>query len=355
MHTAIAGPSQHGRVSFSAYTQQVHRLLPLLLICCSLGTSAIEISCGLALLAVLATWRRPPAALLHPFLAVSTLSLVAALGGDLLGGLRVAWMLCLVIVVPQLPGDRVLAARWGTGAAAWMAVGAALQALWSGALPASGPFSHHLTLGYALLPAFAVALYQGWWWRALACGLGVALTLSLGPALGLAVAVTAVRLSPRAALLGGAAVALLAITMMRGSPELGERAILWASSAEVLLQSPLGVGPGSDRAALAMAQHALEPSFYFPFHAHDSLLQIGVEVGWAGWLAWAWLLLALWQHATVPGRAGLAAVLIGGLTQDTLGDLEVCRTMCAWALLQEPDARRLVGSDREPTQVRSES
>ena len=333
----------------------MHHLLPLLLICCSLGTSAIEISCGLALLTVLSARRRPPTELLQPFLAVSVLSLVAAIGGDLLGGLRVSWMLCLVIVVPLLPGDREAAARWGTGAAALLAAGVSLQALWSGALPAAGPFSHHLTLGYSLLPPFALAFHRGWWWRALTCALGVAMTLSLGPALGLAVAVAAVRASPRAAVLGGAAAALVCIAAMRGSPVLAERAVLWTSGAEVLLQSPLGVGPGSDRPALAMAQHALEPSFYFPFHAHDSLLQVGVEVGWAGWLAWGWLLLSLWRRATVPGRAGIAAILIGGLTQDTLGDLEVCRVMCAWALLCEPEVRRLVRLGDSTTQVRSEA
>ncbi|MFT4977326.1 MAG: hypothetical protein ACI8S6_003231 [Myxococcota bacterium] len=322
------------------------------MVCLSLGTSAQEVACALALLVALSIRRLPPADLLQPLLAVVTLSVVASLGaGSLREGISVGWALCLVAALPLLPGDRDQAARWGVAAAAVAGTGALLWAILGGGWPAQGPYSHHLTLGYALLPPCAVALHRGWRLAALGCAVGVVATVSLGPALGLVVVLVGVRLSPGVALLGGAVASLVLLAVLHGEPAVAERAVLWASGAELLVDNPIGVGPGADRAALSLSQQRLLPGFHFPLHAHDAALQRGAEVGWAGWLVWAWLLSALWKRATPGGRAGIAAVVVGGLTQDTLGDLEVCRSVCAWALLCEPVALCGVGREDDTKSV----
>ena len=320
----------------------------------SLGTAPLEIATALALAAAIGLRRWPPSDLLQPVLAVAALSLVASLGHDLRGGASVGWALALVVAVPLLPGDRTHAARWGTGAAAVLGAGALLWAAAAAGWPARGLYSHHLTLGYVLLPALAVAVSRRWWWAAAGCAAGVLSTVSLGPALGMLVALAGTR-APRAALAGGTVLAVAIIALMQAEPALGERAVLWASGAEVMLDNPLGVGSGSDRPALAWAQDRLSPGFYFPLHAHDAVLQVGVEVGPAGWLAWGWLLVALWKRADQAGRAGLAAVLVGGLTQDTLGDLEVCRAVCAWALLGEPSTLTGVQTEDDTSRVAPEA
>ena len=51
------------------------------------------------------------------------------------------------------------------------------------------------------------------------------------------------------------------------------------------------------------------------------------------WIAWAWLGVELWRRGGRSGRATLAALAVGGLTQDVLGDLEVIRVLSAWVLL----------------------
>ena len=42
------------------------------------------------------------------------------------------------------------------------------------------------------------------------------------------------------------------------------------------------------------------------------------------------------SNTTRALRLAIAALLVGGLTQDTLGDLEVIRALCFWALLSRP-------------------
>src|SRR5262249_15014662 len=94
----------------------------------------------------------------------------------------------------------------------------------------------------------------------------------------------------------------------------------------------VGVGQADFRTALATAEQIVQPGFYFPLHAHDSLLQIGLTIGLGGWIAWAALLLLMWEKTGRAGRVAIAAVIVGGLTQDTLGDLEVIRALTAWVI-----------------------
>ena len=79
-----------------------------------------------------------------------------------------------------------------------------------------------------------------------------------------------------------------------------------------------------------MVQQALQPGFHFPLHAHDSALQLGALVGLGGWVALAWLCWEAWQRTDRAGRTLLAALAVGALTQDVLGDLEVARAAAAW-------------------------
>ena len=72
-------------------------------------------------------------------------------------------------------------------------------------------------------------------------------------------------------------------------------------------------------------------------------------MGIGGWIAWSWLLVLLWKHTSTAGKAAIAAMAVGGLTQDTFGDLEVIRTLCAWCLLEPSDNSVVVKNTLEET------
>lgn len=334
----------------------------------------MEISAGLAVAAALLLGPRrgwgSAGALVGPLALVALCWAVAAVGHDRASWVEAAgrtWPLILLIAVPPLaravgPGALQRAATVGLGAAGLAALWALAQVarqllttgLWPWASPVAGPFSHHLTLGYALLPALAFAADQRRWG---AVGLllgGVAAAGSSGPALSAALIFAALRFGAGAALAGGTALALALIAALVHSPELHERAVLWTSGASLALDHPLGVGPLGYRAAVAPVQTALEKGFYFPAHAHDAALQVGALAGLGAWVAWAWLLLSLAAQSGRAGRAALVALLVGGLTQDTLGDLEVIRALCAWALLGgalEPPSTPVVLQDMPAARV----
>jgi hypothetical protein len=323
-------------------------LLVLLFAALPLGPAALELGTGLALAGALVggSWRTPT---WQPVLALGGVLVLSALahgGGEhVVAALRTPWSWALAIAVPLLArrgGARVAesvglaaaaaVAAWGMVELGWLAfTGAALD---DGG--ATGPFSHHLTLGYALLPPTAWALWRRRWFLVAVLAGGVAATLSTGPLLSLGVAILGVFFGPLAALLGGGAavlggVALLGTVDPQGA--LAARSVLWTASAELALSNPLGVGPAGYRDAAAIAQDTLQPGFFFPLHAHDSALQLAAVAGPGAWLAAVWLVATVWRLASTPGRAALAAILVGSLTQDTLHDLEVVRSVTAWALL----------------------
>ncbi len=152
-----------------------------------------------------------------------------------------------------------------------------------------------------------------------------------GPVLALALVMLAHWTRPAGVLAVGVAANLVGVIVLP-SALLEQRAVLWASGAKVLALPGIGVGQSAFRSALATAEQAVQPGFHFPLHAHDSLLQIGLTIGLAGWVAWGALLLLLWEHTGRAGRVAIAAVVAGGLTQDTLGDLEVIRALTAWVI-----------------------
>ena len=317
----------------------------------SLGPFALELATEAALLAA-ALWGAREGPLLPPVIAVCLALLASTLSAGLDGGveaLRLCWALALLVALPPLfarPGAaawRPRAWSWGLGAAALVGCGSVVElaVAWSTGADLSdggarGPFSHHLTLGYALLPPLAAALHARRFALAAPIALGALASLGLGPALCAALVLVSVVASPAVGLGLGlvATLALIAgLSHLDPSGEVGQRALLWTSGAEVVAAAPGGVGAGEARGALALAQDRLQPGFHFPLHAHDSALQVGVWAGVGGWVAWAWLLVTLWRRTHRAGRAALVGVGVGALTQDTLGDLEVVRALSAWALL----------------------
>ncbi|MEL6344883.1 MAG: hypothetical protein AAFV53_17330 [Myxococcota bacterium] len=327
--------------------------LPLLTLCLPLGTAALEISTGLALAAALPHLREAPRDLLLPLALITLGALFAAIDQSVIAMRHVAaipWALAPLLAVPLLSRDAATvhnAERIGLISAAVVGAGAVIWAGWQDQWPARGPFSHHLTLGYALLVPLAIALERRRWGLAAAIAAGSLSTLSAGPLLSLVVLLAAMRIRPLYALIGGAIVAVGIVGLLTEQPMLQERATLWAAGARMTITAPLGAGAGMFRSPMADTQDLLSPGFHFPLHAHDTALQIGAILGIGGWIGWAWLIGALWRRAQRGGRAAIAAIAIGGLTQDTLGDLEVIRALCAWPLLNWPKNRT------EPTTRRS--
>jgi hypothetical protein len=262
-----------------------------------------------------------------------------------LASLRLAiaplWALALCLAIPRLPVSPrafqlgVLSAVVVAGIAIVQGV---IQESQGGPALAKGTFSHHLTLGYALVPPFAMVMHQelglGPWWRRGAVILlagGIVASGGQGPLLALVLVLLAHWMRPVVALVVGVVANLLGVVVLP-SNLVEQRAVLWTSGADVLAQPGVGVGQADFRTALATAEQSVQPGFYFPLHAHDSALQIGLTTGLGAWIAWAALVLLMWEKTGRAGRIAIAAVVVGGLTQDTLGDLEVIRALTAWVI-----------------------
>jgi hypothetical protein len=328
--------------------------LLLLLVTTPLGAAAMEVGTGVSLGLALLFGDRRASPLAGPGLAVACWLLASAVGhgaAGLLEALGRVWPLAPILSVPMLrarlnEGEVEQARRFGLAAAglvAALALGqAALQLGQSGLLPwerpVSGPFSHHLTLGYALLMPLAAAVQARRPGLTLLLSLGVLSAGSSGPLLSLGVLLLASALPPWPVLAGGLVVAVGFIRhfALGADVALHERALLWATGQTLMLERPLGVGPLGFREAAAALQDTLEPGYFFPLHAHDSLLQLGAIGGFGGLAAWGWLLLTLATRTGRAGKAMLSAILVGGLTQDVLGDLEVVRALLVWTLLDAP-------------------
>ncbi len=314
-----------------------------------LGAAAVEIATALAAAAALVAAARLPRArvapLAGPAAAVAAAWLLAAAGrggAQLVEALGRAWVLAPALAIPPLLAG--LPERWlrraeGAGllVAALVGCAAVAEFAWTG--QARGPFSHHLTLGYALVVPLARAAAAREPVAVLAILAGVVGAGATGPLVAAAVALAGATWRPGLALALGLAGSLAGLAWLAPAGEVHERALLWHTG-ELLAVRPLGVGPAGFRAAAAAIQPGLADGFYYPLHAHDAALQVAALAGLGAWVAWAWLLAVLWRRADRAGRAALAAILVGGLTQDTLGDLEVARALLAWSLLPALRPRR---------------
>ena len=286
--------------------------------------------------------------------------LLVPISGNLREGLGHVWPVAPLFFVPALlaaarlpdarlpdarpPGARLPGVRAGLLCAAAVGAFAAVEGLFR---EARGPYSHHLTLAYALLPPLGVALAQ----RSplsVPIALGVVGSRSSGVVIALMVTVVLGLLAGRdatrgrtssparsgAAALLGMALTALALPLGQRS-ELHQRAILWTGGLIVGLGSGIDApaGPGGYPAATAPLYERLQPGFWFPNHAHDSGTQLLAVLGPAGWVCGVLLVIALFECFGAGAAAGLAGVCIGSLTQDTFGDLEVVRAAVVWGCL----------------------
>lgn len=240
-----------------------------------------------------------------------------------------AWLLAPLVALAGLDDDAQSARRresvglFAAAAAAGLVVG---QAVW-GAV-ATGAFSHHLTAAYALVVPFGVAMSRRRWGLAGVLAAGVLATRSdAAPIALLAAAAVSQGVRPVVALAGGAALTLAGLRWGAGAEELRQRAVLWTGGLSV---QPGHAGAGGYRAASAGAYDRLSPGFWFPNHAHDSFIQLAATAGAAAWVATLALVVAVFQRGPPAAVPGLVGILVGGLTQDTLGDLEVARAAWVW-------------------------
>lgn len=310
-------------------------LLVLFFVSLPISTAAQEIALGLGLACAVASptrarlWREPWGRATLAAAVVWVLLIGAS--GNLREGLGHAWLLAPLVVVPALadPRHRGIIERFGLAAAAIAALWAMGQRATGGA--GSAGLSHHLSLAYALLPALGVALVTRRWAHAVVLALGVVATGSDGARVALAVTVLATQIRrPGIALVVGVGVTL-ALLGSAAPEELRQRAVLWTGGLTVAAAG--AVGPGGYAVASAPVYDVLAPGFWFPNHAHDSAIQLLAVLGPAGLVATLGLALLGLRHGALGPAAGLAGVLVGALTQDVLGDLEVARSVWGWLAL----------------------
>lgn len=304
-----------------------------LLVALPMSTAGMEIALGALLVLGLRRWRTAWAAPSGPPALALALVWVLAVpaSGDLHEGLGHAWVLAPLLALPGLavPG-------WARTAGLASAVLAAAWAVWQrvGGVDGTGGLSHHLTLAYALLPPLAVAVASRRWAVAGALLLGIGATDSSGalPAAVTAMAVAMGAIPSTWGALAGATVTLGLIAGFADPEELRQRAVLWTGGLSLLSGGP--VGPGGYAAATVVPYDRLSPGFWFPNHAHDSVIELAAVLGPAGlgamgWLAWTGL-----TRAPRGASAAWAGVLVGALTQDVLGDLEVIRAVLVWWVVE---------------------
>ena len=136
-----------------------------------------------------------------------------------------------------------------------------------------------------------------------------------------------------------------------GDVTVKERTYMWRSGIAMWLEHPwLGVGPGGVKREYrnyALAEALMKRTG----HLHNSALQILVETGVAGLLAWLWLWAAFYTEAVrlfrrLPAAAvrertlvagSIAAItgfLVAGMSEHNFGDSEV--VMLAWTIMALP-------------------
>ncbi len=130
-----------------------------------------------------------------------------------------------------------------------------------------------------------------------------------------------------------------------------ERIYMWRSGIAMWREHPwLGVGPGGVKREYRNYVHA-EALMKRTGHLHNSALQILVELGVAGLLAWLWLWAAFFteavrlfrrlpaaatrERALVAGSiAAITGFLVAGMSEHNFGDSEV--VMLAWVIVALP-------------------
>jgi len=130
-----------------------------------------------------------------------------------------------------------------------------------------------------------------------------------------------------------------------------ERTYMWRSGIAMWREHPwLGVGPGGVKREYRHYAQA-EALMKRTGHLHNSALQILVELGVAGLLAWLWIwaaffteavrlfrrlpVAAIRERALVAGSiAAITGFLVAGMSEHNFGDSEVA--MLAWVIVALP-------------------
>lgn len=272
------------------------------------------------------------------FLAGACFVLAGLPHGDWREGLGHAWLLAPLLAIPlariTVP-ERELLVKLGLAAASLAAAVALAQ--WATGRVVTGPFGHHLTLAYALIPPLATAVARRSWAIAVLLTAGSVASGSDAVPISLVVTIVAaapftvrLRRAPEISLAMGVATTCLALSFFANADELRQRAVLWTGGLSI---RPGSAGSGGYGTATEVAYDQLSSGFYFPNHAHDSAIQLYATLGPAGCVAIAVVLATIFQFGHRAAAAGLAGVLVGGLTQDVLGDLEVARAVWVWTAL----------------------
>ena len=152
--------------------------------------------------------------------------------------------------------------------------------------------------------------------------------LTLGLRLAATVALMATLVGARKPWLGlsiGVIVTLLLLPLADPSDQ-QQRALLWTGGLAV--HWPAGEGGWLNQAILQWDR--LQPGFWFPYHAHDGMIQVWGVLGPSGLGALIWLLASLFRG---PAAAAMVGVLVGCLTQNVFGDLEVARSLWFWCMV----------------------
>lgn len=269
------------------------------------------------------------------FVAAACFVLGALPLGDLREGLGHAWLLAPLLAIPLAhvtKDERRILVRCALAAASLAAILALLQRAGGGV--ATGAFGHHLTLAYAMVPPFAAAVAFRMWPVAVLLAAGSLASGSAAAPISLMVAGFAASLGSQrggrsaAISLGvGAVATLTGIALFADTEELRQRAVMWTGGLSI---APGSAGAGGYGVATEAIYDRLSPGFYFPNHAHDSAIQLYATLGPAGCVAVAFLVGTIFRRGHRAAAAGLAGVLVGGLTQDVLGDLEVARALWVW-------------------------
>ena len=317
----------------------------------ALGTAAIEIST--VLLALVAVWHCrkipsiPHGLWLYAAVAVSAIRVPQ----DIIEGLGKWWLFAPLIFLPPLL--KALTAeekhKMLLGASASMGLLALVgcyQALQGAA--AHGWYAHHLSFGYMLLIPFAYCIHKRHWLVAVILGSGILATQAQGPMYSMLAVVLSLRFSSKQVLIGGSVGILGIFFFLSDAPYFQERLAIWGSALDLLQAYPMGTGVSQFRELYAVAQARFDPPFYFPHHAHDSLIQQALWFGVPIWLAWG-VLLRSWWSWSIWGRAMLVAILLGSLTEDTFGDMETLRILLVFGCFAASEAKCI--DDLEPSRA----
>jgi hypothetical protein len=301
-------------------------MLPLILLAWPLwllpwSTSLHEIGMGIALAATLFSkdrWTALQMPVVQAAIILAALWSISGLFPPDRDGPGHAWALAPFLVVPAL--GKQLSAQQLSSLVQGGLISFVLATFsqWSN--------SHHLTMAYGLLPALAVALQQKKQVLAGLCLMGILSARSEG-ALGGALATILALYSPVLGLTAGVIAGLLGIFLW---PDLlGSRALLWTGGLNVAQTGPTPIAVLLNEQTLAWER--LSPGYWFPYHAHDSSIQLLGALGPAGLAAGALLVFRILDG---PGAAAIVGVLVGSLSQDVAGDLEVIRSVSFWVMIR---------------------